>query len=112
MRKFMLSALFCFFAVPVFAATEFYKNVPVVDSNCSAKVAADPDAHPRSCALQCQASGFGILTTDKKFIKFDAEGNAKIIKALKNSEKKDHLRADVEGDLEGDTLKVKSITLL
>src|SRR5438477_12342332 len=99
-------------ALPVFAAAETYKDVAVVDVNCSKKVAADPDSHPRACALKCAASGFGIVTKDKQFLKFDAEGNTKIVEALKASDKKDHLRVDVSGDVQGDTLKVRSIKLL
>lgn len=105
-------AVAALWAVPAFGAAESYKNVSVVDVNCSAKVAADPDSHPRACALKCSASGYGILTSDKKFVKFDAEGNKKIVEALKASDKKDHLRVDVSGDLDGDTLKVASIKLL
>jgi hypothetical protein len=99
-------------AMPALAAAENYKDVPVVDVNCSKKVAADPDSHPRACALKCAASGFGIVTQDKQFLKLDAEGNRKIVEALKASDKKDHLRVDVSGDLQGDTLKVTSIKLL
>ena len=99
-------------AMPALAAVETYKDVPVVDVNCSKKVAADPDSHTRACALKCAASGFGIVTKDKQFLKFDAEGNAKIADALKASDKKDHLRVDVSGDVQGDTLKVASIKLL
>ncbi len=99
-------------SVPALAAAKEYKDVPVVDVNCSKKVAADPDSHPRACALKCAASGFGIVTQDKQFLKFDAEGNKKIVEALKASEKKDHLRVDVSGDVQGDTLNVTSIKLL
>ncbi len=99
-------------AMPALAGVETYKDVSVVDVNCSKKVAADPDSHPRACALKCAASGFGILTKDKQYLKFDAEGNTKIVEALKASEKKDHLRVDVSGDVQGDTLKVTSIKLL
>ena len=99
-------------AIPALAAVETYKDVPVVDVNCSKKVAADPDSHTRACALKCAASGFGIVTKDKQFLKFDAEGNAKIVEALKASDKKDHLRVDVSGDVQGDMLKVSSIKLL
>lgn len=112
MRKLSSLLILGLFALPAFAASESYKDVSVVDVNCSAKAAANPDAHPRSCALKCEASGFGIITADKKFIKFDAAGNEKITKELKASEKKDHLRVDVEGDLEGDVLKVSSVKLL
>jgi Tfp pilus assembly ATPase PilU len=99
-------------AIPALAAVETYKDVSVVDVNCSTKVAADPDSHTRACALKCAASGFGIVTKDKQFLKFDAEGNTKIADALKASDKKDHLRVDVSGDVQGDTLKVTSIKLL
>lgn len=112
MRKIGYLVVLGIFALPAFGATESYKNVAVVDTNCSAKVAADPDAHTRACALKCEASGFGIITSDKKYIKFDAEGNKEIQEALKASSKKDHLRVDVTGDLQGDTLKVTSIKLL
>jgi hypothetical protein len=106
-----LLALLGLLGIPAFAA-ETYKDVPVVDVNCSKKVAADPDSHTRDCALKCAASGFGIVTADKQFLKFDAAGNTKITDALKSSSKKDHLRVDVSGDKEGDTLKVTSIKLL
>ncbi len=99
-------------ALPALAGAENYKNVSVVDVNCSTKVAADPDSHTRACALQCAESGYGIVTKDKQFVKFDAAGNTKIVDALKASDKKDHLRVDVSGDQQGDTLKVKSIKLL
>jgi len=38
--------------------------------------------------------------------------NKRIVEALKASEKKDHLRVDVSGEAQGDTLKVTSIKLL
>ena len=91
---------------------ETFKDVPVVDANCSKKVADAPDSHTRDCALKCEASGYGNLTSDKKFLKFDSAGNQQIAAALKASTRKDHLRVDVTGDLQGDTLKVTSITLL
>jgi hypothetical protein len=99
-------------AIPALAMAETYKDVPVVDVNCSKKVAADPDSHPRACALKCEGSGFGIVTKDQQFLKFDAAGNATIVEALKASDKKDHLRVDVSGDVQGDTLKVTSVKLL
>jgi hypothetical protein len=50
------------------------------------------------------------VTKDQQFLKFDAAGNTKIVEALKASDKKDHLRVDVKGDVQGDTLKVTSIS--
>ena len=113
MRKLAtLAVLFGMSALPALAATESYTNVPVIDVNCSTKAAANPDSHTRACAVKCEASGFGIVTKDKQFVKFDAAGNAKVKEALQASDKKDHLRVDVSGDLQGDTLKVTSVKLL
>src|SRR5258705_1415792 len=99
-------------AIPVLAASEAFTDVPVVDVNCSKKVAADPDSHTRACALKCQESGFGIVTKEKQFLKLDASGNAQVVSALKSSDKKDHLRATVTGEVQGDTVKVTSGQLL
>ena len=97
---------------PAFAASETFNDVSVIDVSCSKKAAADPDSHTRSCALGCSASGYGFYTKEKNFVKFDAEGNKKILAALKASDKKDHLRADVTGEVKGDTISVTSIKLL
>ncbi|HTD97484.1 MAG TPA: hypothetical protein VK627_11150 [Edaphobacter sp.] len=99
-------------ASPALAATKNFTGVAVVDVACSKKMADNPDVHTRTCALACRKSGYGIVTADKKFLKFDADGNAKIVDALKSSSKDDHLRVDVGGDVEGDTLKVESMKLL
>jgi hypothetical protein len=66
MRKFASFVVLGLFAVPMFGANETFTNVPVVDVNCSTKVAADPDSHTRACALKCEKSGYGILTKDNK----------------------------------------------
>jgi len=105
-----LSVLLTSFAA--FAVGETFSNVPVVDVACSKNVAANPDAHMRACGLQCQKSGFGIVTGEHKFLKFDWQGNTLVIDALKNSNKNDHLRLDVAGDVKGDTIKVTSLKLL
>ncbi|HEX3967336.1 MAG TPA: hypothetical protein VHW70_05175 [Edaphobacter sp.] len=99
-------------ATPAFAANQTFSDVSVVDVACSQKAAANADAHTRECALTCQKSGFGIVTSDKKFLKFDADGNAKVLAELKGSDKADHLRVNVTGDVQGDTIKVKSVKLL
>jgi len=99
-------------ATPALAATQTFNDVSVVDVACSKQAAANGDAHTRECAIGCKDSGFGILTTDNKFLKFDADGNAKILEALKASDKKDHLRVNVSGDVSGDTIKVASVKLL
>src|SRR6185436_17809857 len=85
-------------SLPLVAAAETWKNVSVIDTLCLAKVKADPDKHPRTCALQCAKGGYGLLTTDGAYLKFDAAGNEKTIAALKASSLTDRLRATVEGE--------------
>lgn len=104
--------LLAMFTLPALGAERTFKNVPVVDAMCAKKSAENPDAHTRACALQCQGGGFGIVTSGQKFLKFDANGNDKVLAALKSSNKPDHLRVDVTGDVQGEILKVKSIKLL
>jgi hypothetical protein len=93
------------------AAAEEWKNVSVIDTHCLEKVKKDPDAHPTSCALQCVKGGYGILTTDGTFLKFDAAGDEKTAAALKATKKENKLRATVVGTRDGDKLKVTSLTL-
>jgi len=98
-------------ASPLQAAdAQTWKSLPLMDGHCVEKTAADPDAHPRSCALQCAAGGYGVIA-DGKFLKFDETGNEKALAALKKSEKKDHLRATVTGILQGDVITVSSIAV-
>lgn len=112
MRKLFLLASFVAVAFPISAFAETFKDVAVVDVQCSTKVAASPDAHTRECALKCEKSGFAIVTQDQKILKLDAAGNAKVLAELKASDKKDHLRVDVTGEVKGDTLNVTSVKLL
>jgi hypothetical protein len=109
--RFSMIAMAVFMALSASALAEEWKDVPMVDTMCSTKAKAKADEHPRSCALQCQASGFGIVTPDGTYLKFDAEGNTQAIAALKASKKTDHLRVNVSGQREGDTIKVKSLTM-
>ena len=84
-----------------------------MDHRCASggqKAAAE---HDRDCALAnaCQRSGYGIYTADNKWLNFDADGNKQALAALKASTKKDDLKVTVEGDVQGDTVKVKSLKL-
>ena len=112
MRLLPLILLCSFCTLPTLAATETFKNVAVIDVNCHTKFTRDPDAHLRECAVKCSASGYGIFTQDGKYLKFDKKGNEEVLSELKASVRKDHLRVDVAGDVEGDMLKVTSVKLL
>ncbi|HWC65634.1 MAG TPA: hypothetical protein VG777_06100 [Thermoanaerobaculia bacterium] len=105
----MIAAL----GLPVLLSAESWKNAPLVDSMCAGKkeVEAAPDAHTKKCAIQCRASGYGIFASDGRYLKLDAKGNEKAAAALQATKRTDHLRVDVEGERDGDEIRVRSISI-
>src|SRR3954469_5915716 len=89
------------------AASDTFSGT-VVDVMCRAK---DLAGHTRECAITCAKSGYGLVTADGKFLKFDESGNARTLAALKKSTKEKELKAKVTGTLDGDVLKVQTIEL-
>ena len=67
--------------------------------------------HSKSCVMRCAKSGLGLVTSDGKYLKFDAAGSDKALAALKATNKKEDLKAAVSGSLEGDTIKLESIEI-
>jgi hypothetical protein len=90
-------------------SAETWKNVAVIDTMCVDKAKANPDKHTKKCALACEDGGYGLVTADGKFLKFDAAGNQKTVAALEATSKTDSLRATVEGTLSGDEIQVASV---
>ena len=81
----------------------------LVDNMCKGK--ADLASHPASCAIKCSKSGYGLMTSDGKFMKFDEAGNTKALAALKATSKEKDLKATVNGTADGDMIKVESVSL-
>ena len=106
----MKRIVLCGFALTFFsmaALAETFSGT-VVDVMCKGK---DLSSHTKECALSCAKSGFGLVTADGKFLKFDEEGNAKALEAIKATDKEKDLKAKVTGEMDNDTLKVESIEL-
>jgi hypothetical protein len=110
-NKVALMTLAGLLALPLAAVAETWKDVTVIDSQCLAKFKADPGKHTTQCALQCVKGGYGVITADGTFLKFDSAGNEKTVAALKATKKTDHLKATVDGEKDGDTIKVTSIAI-
>jgi hypothetical protein len=110
MKRTALIILAIALALPLSAET--WKNVSLMDAGCAGKKEkmANPDAHKRSCAMQCAKAGFGAVVNGK-FVKFDGKGNDLTKVALQKSDKKDHLRATVEGEMKGGVIHVSSLKL-
>ncbi len=110
-RSLLAALLLSAVVVPAFAAAETWKDVPLIDHNCLAKVKADPDAHPTHCLLMCAKSGYGVLTADGTWIKLDEKGNQEALAALQKTTKKNAIRVTVTGEKEGDTIKVATLKI-
>lgn len=112
MKRFSVAALLLLLvAAPLPAETvEGY----LLDKQCSAtaeKGAEALKAHTKDCALSCKDGGFGVVTADGKFLKFDAEGDSMAEKFLGVISRTDDLKVSVTGDVSGDTISVKAIQL-
>jgi hypothetical protein len=111
MKKIALIIAVLALVLPLSAATT-WGNRPLMDAGCAAKkdVLANPDKHTRSCALQCEKNGYGLVV-DGKFVKFDDKGNKLAKEALMKSKSKDHLRATVTGEEKDGVIHVATLTL-
>jgi hypothetical protein len=110
MRTFLILA--CTLALAVSAFAETWKNAPLVDGLCGSNTKNNPDKHTAACTKHCsRTGGVGILTADGTFLKFDAKGQKTALDLLEKSGKKDHIRADVNGERKGDSIIVANVTL-
>lgn len=89
----------------------------LVDNACSGRMKAEggvekAKAHSTKCALMpnCEKSGYALVVEDGKVYKLDAAGNAKAVEIFKATKSDKGLNATVEGTLEGDTIKVTSLS--
>lgn len=109
MRKiFVLAALIAMFSMAALAGEwQGY----LMDSACAAKLKDKAASHKTKCAIGCSKGGYGIVTADGKYVKFDETGNAKALEALKSTSKDQDLMAKVTGAMDGDVIKVESISI-
>jgi hypothetical protein len=68
----------------------------------------------RSCSLaqNFRRSAYGLITDDKKSYKIDPQSNDRVIQILSDSPNKDSLQVVISGDLNGNTLKINTISIL
>jgi hypothetical protein len=87
-----------------------------MDNACSSRAKGEggvekAKGHSVKCAQMpnCAKSGFAIVTEDGKIFKLDEEGNKKAADILAATKKEKAVSVNIEGMLEGDTIKVSSI---
>ncbi len=103
----MKKILFAFSLFSIAAFAETWSGT-VVDVACHGK---DLATHAKKCAIACSKSGYGLVTAEGKFVKFDESGNAKALEAIKATTKDKDLKASVSGTMDGDVIKVESISI-
>ncbi len=90
----------------------------LADWKCTKKMVRDGRAQvlkqDSSCSLVPNSARkeYGLITDGKKFYHFDKEGNRRAKMLLNDSHDKDNLRVMTEGDLKGNLIKVKTMTIL
>ena len=88
----------------------------IIDNKCSSRAATENGAekvknHTVKCAMmpKCAESGYAVFA-DNKLYKLDEAGNKKAAEILKNTKAEKGVQVSVEGTMDGDTLKVTSIS--
>ena len=61
---------------------------------------------------ECEKSGYGVYTSDNKFLKFDEAGNRKALAAIKATTRIDDMEVEVTGQVKDDTIKVATLKIL
>ncbi|HZD95339.1 MAG TPA: hypothetical protein VE133_13850 [Candidatus Sulfotelmatobacter sp.] len=114
MRKLIL-VLFAAMAVSAFAADTTVKGF-LVDLSCEAEDGSKPDfgpKHTKDCLqmAECVKSGYGVLTEDKKVIRFDKASNEQAKKFIADLKKTKDIKVNVTGNVNGDMITVNKIEL-
>ena len=86
-------------------------NGLLMDTMCAAKKLDQASSHTAQCMKDCATSGFGLVTKDGKYLKFNEGGNAKALKALKADNRQANLQVKVTGELKGSVIRVDSIAM-
>ena len=104
----------------LFAAAAFGAEVQGVlaDWDCTQDMVRDGREQTlkkrRSCSLaqNYRRSAYGLITDDQKVYKIDPQDNNRVIQILADSPNKDSLKVVISGDLNGNTLKINTISEL
>jgi hypothetical protein len=119
MRKLMLTVVLALAVIGVTHAMASNSD-PVtvkgylIDVSCATKHAGESgfaEGHDKDCLLMCAKSGFGVLTGEGKFVKFDDDGNKKVEAFIKETDTDSGWKVQVTGQVTGEKMTVESIAL-
>lgn len=88
----------------------------LIDVSCGTEKDANATTaakHDKPCLEMddCVKSGYGVMTADNKFYKFDTAGNQNARKMIKATDKGADWRVTVVGTVAGDNIAVQTLTL-
>lgn len=89
----------------------------LLDAACYERSQKDPErnskktGNPPACEASTSTASFALATSDGKVYKLDSAGNSKAATALRGNPDNKSPEADVSGTLEGQILKVDSISV-
>lgn len=114
MKKFIF-VLLAAMAMGAFAADTTVKGY-LVDLACAAEDGQKPGfgaKHSKDCLQMpdCAKSGYGVLTDDKKVIRFDSASNEQAKKFIAGLTKPRDIKVSVTGTVNGETMSVSKIEL-
>ncbi len=81
----------------------------LMDTMCAASRLDKASSHTTECMKRCKQSGFGLVTQEGKYIKFDEKGNIKALNELERTGKQDELLVKVTGEMRGGMIRVESV---
>lgn len=114
MKK-LIIIFFAAVAMSAMAADTAVKGF-LVDISCAEDEGQNPGfgaGHSRQCLQMqdCADSGYGVLTPDKKVIRFDKAGNDAARKFIAGITKENDVKVTVTGTVTGDQMTVSKIEL-
>jgi hypothetical protein len=114
MKK-LVMILFAAISLSAFAADTTVKGY-LVDLSCAREEGQKPGfgaKHTKGCLQMedCEKSGYGVMTDDKKVIRFDKAGNEEAKKFIASLTKKNDIKVTVDGAVNGDNMTVSKIAL-
>ena len=86
-------------------------NGKLIDAACYSKNQKSPADSKETCGASASTTSFAIQTADGKVYSLDATGNSKAATALRGNPDNKSPEATVSGSMEGQTVKVESISV-
>ena len=111
----MLAACLLFAVVWRASGTEL--QGVIIDPNCAQDILKHgrhvvKKRHECSLMKDYAREGYGMITDDRRFFRFDDAGNKRARELLKNTSDRDNLKVIVSGEIDGSIIKVANISLL